>query len=175
MRGLRGCCSRLTAWVWSNLGSCPYCIRSAFRAAMLSWVLVGLVQAMAVSRPLGDVAIIAACTLTALWLTHLLVYASRVCTGTPCSRQTASYHGALSRREMLPIFVRALGATAIATSIPSLAWAECDQAAAERCQSDVANCRTHCERIFHRDEAIHSCRQECASNLAVCRTEAKCS
>lgn len=168
---------RFGAALWMRLGNCPYCMRNSFRAALIAWALTGISQALSISRPLVDLTTIAGCALTALWLGHLLAHAFKVSTATRSQPGPAGNRGAIStsRREMLPIFMRALAAAAAATSIPSLALAECDKLAAERCQTAGTNCNAHCGRAFHREEEIRACRQECNSNYAACRTEANCS
>lgn len=55
----------------------------------------------------------------------------------------------------------------------SLALAERDETTASRCRSEVSYCLTKCERAFHREEAVHACRQECQSDEASCRTDAQ--
>jgi hypothetical protein len=160
--------------LWSRLGSCPFCTRSAFRAALIAWVLTGLSHALPISIQFSHLTTIAACALTALWLGHLLGHAFRVSSATRSLSGTVRSQGAMSRRDIFKIFVRALATAAATTSLPSLALAECDQGAAERCRSAVSNCRAHCARVFHRDEAMHACHQECTSNYDVCITEAKC-
>ena len=160
--------------LWNSLGSCPRCIRSAFRAAFIAWVLMGLGQVIPFLAPLQTLSIIATFALTALWMGHLLAYALKVSIAPPRPQMTID-QGAMSRRDMMPIFVRALATAAIATSLPTLAFAQCDQAAATRCQAAASNCRANCARSFHREEAIHACHQECYANHSTCRSEAKCS
>jgi hypothetical protein len=157
----------------SSLGRCPRCIRSAFRAALIAWVLTGLSQVLPNSTQLAALISVAGCGLTALWLGHLLAHAFRV--STVARSGTAQNQGAMSRREIFPIFARALAAAAAASSLPSMALADCDQGAAERCSAAVSNCRAHCDRVFHRDEAIHACHQECTSDYGTCRAKSKCS
>ena len=160
--------------LWNSLGSCPRCIRSAFQAAFIAWVLTGLGQVVPFLPQLQTLSRIAAFALTALWMQHLLAYALKVSIAAPRPQMTTS-QGAMSRRDMLPIFARALATTAFATSLPTLALAQCDQAEATRCQAAASNCRANCARSFHREEAIHACHQECNANHSTCRTQAKCS
>ena len=160
--------------LWNSLGSCPRCIRSAFRAAFIALVLMGLGKVIPFLAPLQTLSIIATFALTALWMGHLLAYALKVSIAPPPPQMTIN-QGAMSRRDMMPIFVRALATAAIATSLPTLALAQCDQAAATRCQAAASNCRANCARSFHREEAIRACHQECYSNYSTCKTEARCS
>ena len=160
--------------LWNSLGGCPRCIRSAFRAAFIAWVLAGLGQVVPFFAQLQTLSKIAAFALTALWMQHLLAYALKVSIAAP-RRQMTTNQGAVSRRDMMPIFARAFATVAIATSLPTLALAQCDQAAATRCQAAASNCRANCARSFHREEAIRACHQECYSNYSTCTTEARCS
>ena len=166
---------RLGVSLWERLGSCPHCIRSAFRAACIAWVSTWLGQVIPLLTQLQTLTKIAAFALTALWIGHLLAYAFKVSSAAPRRRKTSSNQVAMARREMMPIFARALATTAIGTALPTLALAQCDQAAATRCHATASDCRAHCARSFHREEAIHACHQECYTAYSTCRTEARCS
>lgn len=174
-----GICQRLAYQLgislWEGLGSCPRCIRSAFRAAFIAWVLTGLGQVVPFLAQLQTLTRIAAFALTALWMGHLLAYALKVSITAPRQQIATNNQGFMSRRDMMPIFARAFATIAIATSLPTLALAQCDQAAATRCQAAASNCHANCARFFHREEAIHACHQECYSDYSTCRSEAKCS
>jgi hypothetical protein len=146
---------RLGVLLWESLGSCPRCVRSAFRAALVAWVLTGL--------------------RTLLWLGHLLVHAIKVSAAARRRQEGISNPSVVSRRSMMPIFARTLATAALATSIPTLSFAECDQSAAGRCQAATANCRANCDRASHREEANRACHQECYSNYVACRADARCS
>jgi hypothetical protein len=148
---------------------------SAFRAAAMAWVLAGASQTFSFPTQCLTATSIAACALTVLWLGHLLAHAFKASRAARLSRGIASEQGAISRRELMPIFARAFAMAAIATSIPNLASAECDQAAAQRCQTTGQDCRARCSRDFHREEEIRACHQECYANNVSCRTEARCS
>ena len=157
---------------WKRLGSCPRCVRSAFRATFVAWVLTGFSQAISCAPPVLALTRIAAFTLTALWFGHLLAHAIKV---SAAARREKGFNNsvAVSRRNMLPIFARTLATALVATSIPALAFADCNQAATERCQAAAANCRANCDHTFHREEANRACHQECYSSHVACRDEAK--
>jgi hypothetical protein len=165
---------RLGMMFWSNLGSCSCCVRSAFRAAFVACIMAGLCQAISLPSQFLILTGAAACALTALWLGHLLAHAIRVSMNAGEWRTGQSSQKALSRRSVIPIFARALVTAAVAASVPTFAFAECDQAAAARCQGATANCRANCDRSFHRAEANHACHQECSANNSACRADAKC-
>jgi hypothetical protein len=170
---------RLMRWfgvsLWRSLGSCLCCMRSSFRAAAIAWVLTGVSQTFPVPTQWLTGTSIAAAALTVLWLGHLLAHSVKVSAAGRLSRGAGSKQGPVSRRELMPIFARAFAMAAIATSIPNLASAECDKAAAERCQTAASGCRSHCSRAFHREEEIRACHQECYANYTGCRNEARCS
>lgn len=166
---------RLGVLLWESLGSCPRCVRSAFRAALMAWVLTGLSQAIPFSPSSLTLTRIAAFALTLLWLGHLLVHAIKVSAAARRRQEGISNPSVVSRRSMMPIFARTLATAALATSIPTLSFAECDQSAAGRCQAATANCRANCDRASHREEANRACHQECYSNYVACRADARCS
>jgi len=118
---------------------------------------------------------IAAFALTALWMGHLLAYAFKVSIAAPRRQKTPSDQVDMARREMMPIFIRVLAATAIGTVLPTLALAQCEEAAAKRCHATASDCRAKCARSFHREEAIRACHQECYTGYSTCRNEAGCS
>ena len=161
--------------LWKRLGSCPRCMHSAFRAAFMTWLLTGFGLVIPFLPPFLVLTTIAAFALTALWLGHLLMHAIRVSTRTRLRHEGSNSPVVISRRGMLTIFTRTLATAALATSIPALAFADCDQAAAEQCETASADCRASCGRSFHREEATRACHQECYSHYVACKTtKARC-
>jgi hypothetical protein len=165
---------RFTISLWDSLGSCPRCIRDAFRAAFISWVLAGVGQAIPMTSQFLTLSKTAACTLTALWLAHLLAHALKVTIAARPEEKASAGQGSVSRRSMIPIFARALMAVAVATSIPTVVLAQCSEEAAARCQAAASNCRAKCDRAFHREDANHACHQECDANRVACKSDARC-
>ena len=158
---------RMRVALWASLGSCVYCIRSAFRAAMIAWGLSSLIWASGVSGLLATLIGVVACALTVLWLAHLLAHAFKASgPGTACGSSAR-----LSRRA---VFVRAFAAAAVITSVPRLALGECNNEDAARCHSAELDCRSLCDRLYHQDERNHACRQQCASDAAACKAAAAC-
>ncbi len=159
-------------WVpsWASLGSCVYCTRGAFRAAVIGWGLSGFIGVVGAPShllmPIGVVAF----ALTMLWLAHLLAHALKASTRWTDSTSRAG----LSRRAMLPVFVRAFVSVAVVTSIPRLAFGQCSEESAAHCHSAELDCHAGCDRLFHRDERNHACHQECSSNSTECRATAGC-
>jgi hypothetical protein len=165
---------RLHMSLWKSLGSCPRCVRSAFRVAFMAWVLTGIGQAIPLSPSCLELTRLGAILLTTLWMAHLFAHAIKVSAAArPRQEESNNLHRML-RRDMLPMFARALTSAALATSIPTLAFADCDHAALDRCQAAVANCRANCDRAFHREEPDHACHQECYSTHVACKSAAKC-
>ena len=165
---------RFAIFLWSSLGSCPCCIRGAFRAAFGSWVLAGVGQATSTASLLVTLSIAAAFILTALWLAHLLAYALKVSIPGRAKVKASAHREPISRRNVIPIFARALATIAVATSIPTVVLAQCNEEAATRCHAVAADCRSKCDRTFHREEASHACHQECYGNEAKCKADARC-
>lgn len=159
-------------WVSSRtgLGGCVYCTRGAFRAALIAWGLSALIAASRGSGYLAMLIGIVAFALTALWLAHLLGHAFKASgRGTGSSTQ-----GGPSRRAILPVFVRAFAAAAIVTSLPRLAFGQCNSEEAARCNSAELDCRARCDQLYPQDERSRACRQDCVSNAAACKAAARC-
>ena len=156
--------------LWTGLGSCLYCIRGAFRAAMAAWSIAIVAQAIGAYQHLPVVIGTAACALTGLWLAHLFAH------GLKAYRrgEAATGQRGFSRRAAIRAFVSATASAAIVTSIPHLAFAQCSDATAARCHSTELECHAGCDRSFHREERNHACHQECASNSVGCKADAEC-
>ena len=165
---------RFGMFLWANLGSCSCCIHSAFRAAFIAWVLASSGLAIRIADPILTCIVGIACAFTVLWSVHLLAHALKVSIAARKQQWTSDSQAGISRRNMMPIFARAVVSAVVVASIPTLAFGQCDEAAAARCQAAAADCRAHCNRIFPREEANHTCYQECNANRASCRTDAGC-
>jgi hypothetical protein len=59
---------------WANLGSCSFCIHSAFRAAFISWVLASSGLAIPIPSPVLTCIVGITCAFTVLWSAHLLAH-----------------------------------------------------------------------------------------------------
>jgi hypothetical protein len=133
-----------------HLGRCPRCMRQSFIATLGAWAFtlwallsVGetVVTALMAALALG---------LSALWIGHLIAFAARA---TPAFKErnktdAASGEG-LSRRQLMPMFARTLGAAALATALPSSAFA----------QDRINNCLTCCA------QKVQSCGSDNACNI----------
>ena len=125
----------------------------------MAWVLTGFGLGIPFSPPFLGLTKIVAFALTTLWLGHLLAHAIKVSAAARLRQQGINDARVVSRRNTLPIFTRALAMAALATSLPTLAFADCDQATAQ-CEAAAANCRANCDRAFHREEVDQACHQE---------------
>lgn len=79
-----------------------------------------------------------------------------------------------SRRGRRSALVRAFVAMMIASAVPTFASAQCPEATAASCRPVALDCRTSCERSYHREEALHACFQECQANYVACTAAARC-
>ena len=138
--------SMIATLVWSRLGYCAYCMRSAFRSAALAWGATALVAAFT-DLPLFYLTVGAfALGLTALWGAHLVVYALKAVATLERrdDNETGNSDGIssiyISRRSAWPMFARVLAATAIGTALPTLAFAACDQQGAQSCFQSESDC-----------------------------------
>jgi hypothetical protein len=149
--------------LWARLGSCLYCTRSAFRAAILAWSVSGFFQVVGAPDRLQVLFSIGACSLTGLWLAHLIAHALKA----SARADMATNEGRVSRRA---IFVRALASAAVVTATPRLAFGQCSNESEARCHSAELECHASCDRLFHRDERNRACHQECLSDSTECRS-----
>jgi len=109
---------RLKSHVWNSLGSCSFCVRTAFRAAVAGWGITLLVAAVG-GTTFFTLAIVGASALTALWLVHIVAYATKV----TLKEHRPSVHPqfAESRRAFFPLFIRTVCAIAIVSAAPARA------------------------------------------------------
>jgi hypothetical protein len=106
---------RFAAYLWENVGNCSICIRSAFQAAAATWILTLLFSLLNWSA-FFLLTFLLAVALTSLWMAHLLVYAQKV-----ASIADHVTRAEVSRRAMLPLFVRTLGAATVFSITPTFA------------------------------------------------------
>jgi hypothetical protein len=123
---------RLFSYAWDNLGTCSFCIRTAFRVAVSAWCLALLVASLGWSAILSPetisavvpLALIGAVALTMLWIAHLVVYVRKV-TVAKSRRDMVQAQPAVSRRAMFILFARALGAAAVMSAVPAFGQDDC--------------------------------------------------
>jgi hypothetical protein len=115
-------------FLWANLGSCSCCIHSAFRAAFIAWVLASSGLAIRIADPILTCIVGIACAFTVLWSVHLLAHALKVSIAARKQQWTSDSQAGISRRNMMPLFARAVVSAAVVASIPTLAFGQCDEA-----------------------------------------------
>jgi len=98
-----------------GFGSCPACMRWAFRTALGAWILVAIVARFEAPRLLLVVAI-AACGVTVLWLAHLLAYGRKI--------TSAFKRPAIGWFETSFLFTRSLGVAVALSVVPRLISAD---------------------------------------------------
>ncbi len=115
LKGLR----QSAAYFSGSLGYCQRCVRKAFLASAGMWALA-LASAASPWSQIWIVPVLAAVGLTILWVAHLVAYAGKVA-ATDSAKQDDDL---LSRRSLLPIFLRALASAALVTSFSHPAFAD---------------------------------------------------
>jgi len=116
--------SQLRNYVWYPLGSCPRCMRKALWASLASWAVAVGARALHGPAAISDATLIVSIALTALWLIHVCAFAQKQSISSPYRSEPS-----LTRRSILPIFTRAIAATALSSALPIPAFAiSCDTA-----------------------------------------------
>ncbi len=147
--GFGGTMGRWWNYVWNHLGHCPWCMRKAFWASITSWVVTIGTYALPSPPMMHDVVITLSAALTALWLTHILVYARKQSISSPFRVEDS-----LTRRTVLPIFTRAIAAAALSAALPVPAFAlTCDSA------HGWYPCQGHCGNVCYNPAKGDTCSQ----------------
>src|SRR5262245_40454613 len=106
------------------LGHCSRCIAQSFVAAITSWTALLLLLSLSAAALPTLLVLLTAIGATCLWLLHLAAYAVR---STIQRRGSGVSVGRSSRRAAIVAFAKAMGVIAIATALPSIAFAgKCD-------------------------------------------------
>jgi len=116
----------LAPFLWRHLGHCSSCIRKAFQAATCAWTAALLLLGLDWPRFLPAIVIIAL-GLTALWVAHLVAYAGKATLAEKSDSSAENdnaYITTSSRRDLLPLFARALAVAALTSAAPTLALAD---------------------------------------------------
>jgi len=111
--------------VWTSLGHCPRCMHKAFLTAAGSWIGVALINLTAWTHVIVA-AKIAAFGLTMFWMTHIIVFGTRISASHKAAHVASSCSEtlALSRRSAASVFARALALAAFGTALPLPAGAQ---------------------------------------------------
>jgi hypothetical protein len=146
-----------------RIGSCRKCMREAFLAAAAVWVVVpfaALAAASASMPALTWLAFVAATLLTANWLLHLVIFASRAAR----ARRGGEPEHANPRRQFLRTFAVTFGGVALATMLPAnSAYANtyflCITPFCEgnSCCPSFARYLSHCDCLCYRTSSEFSC------------------
>lgn len=113
--------------IWYRLGICPVCMRSAFTAAAITW-LVTLGVALT-EFPGLPISLVAAGGATLVWLAHLVAYSvKRVYPSAAPGDNGTALPVTMSRREALGRFLRLLAGAAAFTIAPAYAGGNPNQA-----------------------------------------------
>ena len=128
--------NRLGMVIWDNLGSCTFCIGKAFQAAAAAWSLT-LLFALLGWTELCLLTVLGAAALSMLWVAHLFVHATKLTALAERGVVTQTKAG-VSRRAMLPLFVRTFCATAVLSATSAFAQQFPCTAGTGSCQQD--NC-----------------------------------
>lgn len=115
-------------FAWSRLGNCRACIRSAWLATLVA-VGFGFVSLLMGWRELFLASSIIALGPAGLWIAHLFAFASKLTISSkqgpvPALGASASVVDTLSRRDVLPVFMRLLLLGALVSVAPRSALAQ---------------------------------------------------
>jgi hypothetical protein len=168
----------------ANLGHCTECMRTSFVAAVAAWTLFIAAYATAPSA-VATLAELAAISLSALWLAHIIAFAGKATISKAASAgddERASRMPALSRRELVPIFLRTLAFAAVITASPSSipsafgqVQGPCDRCSRYKgsttcwtcCSCQNSNCVTGCKKITDPDK-YNTCIGDCSTTFQNC-------
>jgi len=174
----------LTDLLLANLGHCTKCMRTSFVTAVAAWTLFVVVFVAAPSE-IATVAELAAISLSALWLAHIIAFAVKTTlSATASARYTkrASRLPLMSRREIVPIFLRTLAFAAVITASPGAITSAfgqnqgpCDNCSRFKgtqtcwtcCSCQNSNCITGCKSFTNPDQ-YNTCIGNCATTLGNC-------
>ena len=153
--------TRARRLVDANLGRCPKCMRISFLASLAAWALLVAVNLIDDQSAFTAVATISALAFTVLWIAHLVAYATRAAMGSdkPNDRSVEPT-AVLSRRQIIPIFARALGAVALSTALPATAFA----------QSRLNKCLTCCAEHLQKCGGAGACHVNYENCVANCNS-----
>lgn len=158
--------ARIIAMLDRTIGRCPYCMKTAFRSALLAWAVLAAAVWVWPGSVLAVAVLIGASALTALWLAHVVAYGSRVLALLQAEyRPAPARRGApaRSRREFLWVLGTAAAITASATIwLPATALARGNPCGEGKyCPDDAPKC---CSRS----------QGKCCNGNWACTVNAKC-
>ena len=170
----------------ANLGHCAKCMRTSFAAAMAAWMIFVAAYVIAPSAIVMPAELIAL-SLSALWISHILVFAWKAVKWAPAAAKIdkrASENPSLSRRKFLPSFLRTLAIAAVMTASPGAivsafgqAQGPCDGCSRYRgsstcwtcCSCQNSNCITGCKNTSGGNpDRYNTCIGNCSTTFGNC-------
>jgi hypothetical protein len=140
----------LTISIADALGRCPKCMRTSFLAAISSLVVALAVTLITDFPFITSFAWTTAAVLIGLWIAHLVAFALRASAAArsvPNEVVDASLKVQhRSRREIVPMFCRALAFAALVTTLPSMIGPASAQSPCQNCQG-CWNCCTCYQQV----------------------------
>ena len=94
---------------FADFGSCPICMRWAFRSAVATWILAAVIARVEAPRLLLVVAVVAL-GMSLLWLGHIVAYGLKIA--------LAFKQPAMSWLETSLLFIRSLGVGVALSAVP---------------------------------------------------------
>ena len=170
----------------AHLGHCTKCMRMSLLAAIAAWT-VSMAAYETAPSAIAALAIGAAILLSALWVTHLIVFAwKKTISSFPTTEDAkrTSRIPSLSRREFVPNFLRTLALAAVMTASPrtiTSAFAQnqgpCDQCSRFRgtntcwtcCSCQNSNCIAGCKNASGGNpDKYNTCIGNCSTIFGNC-------
>jgi hypothetical protein len=172
--------------VLSRFGRCPRCMSTSLAAAVAAWALFIAARATA-PFAISMIVEAAAILLSALWVTHIAVFAWKAVVFAPAKTEDderASRIARLSRREFVPMFFRTLALTAVMTASPraiTSAFGQnqgpCDGCSRYKgsntcwtcCSCQNSNCITGCKKTSGGNpDKYNTCIGNCSTTFGNC-------
>jgi hypothetical protein len=142
--------SQLLASTVNNLGRCPGCIRRSFVTAAWAWLAVMVFEQFTHSIFVILPVWIVASSFTALWMAHVAVFAVRRSGTFSVNLEGNAEILNRERRAVLPIFAKALIASAVVATLPKPGRArdasdgDSDDKCMDKCDSQKEKCISDC-------------------------------
>jgi hypothetical protein len=168
-------------FVLANLGHCTVCMRKSFTVAAAAWALF-VVAVLAAPEWIALLLAIAATLLSALWLAHLLVFSWKASASAGTAMQRDKPSPVISRRELLPGFVRAFAFAVGSTALPAVFFAAqaqtpCDSCSRYKgtgtcytcCSCQNGNCVAGCKNSRDYNTCINGCSTTFGNCNTACR------
>ena len=156
------------SFIWSRLGSCITCIRKAWLAVIIATAVVGFVFLADIRELWLPSGCILLC-FTALWVAHLIAFAKKLSNSEADIQTTTApitSRDMVSRRNVMPLFMRTLFLAVLVSAAPRLAVAQ--SISLLGCGREP--CTSSCTRPAYQGGQFlgcvgcHSCGNECSDS-----------